>query len=56
MDEKSYESILTYDTSYKYLISPKPLNIRFKEIDEFVRVCNGTRYLVLFGLEKYDSI
>ena len=56
MDQKTNENILIYDTSYKNLISPKPLNIRFDEIDGFVRVCNGTRYLVLFGPKKYGSI
>ena len=34
----------------------KPLRIRFDEIDGFIRVYNGTRYLVLFGAEEYDSI
>ena len=52
MDEKPYENILIYDTSYKYLISPKPLNIRFEEIDGFAKVCNRTRDLVLFDLNN----
>ena len=29
---------------------------RFDEIDGFIRVYNGIRYLVLSGSEKYDSI
>ena len=34
----------------------KPLCVRFDEIDGFIRVYDGTRYLVLFGSEKYGSI
>ena len=30
--------------------------IRFDKIDGFIRVYDGSRYLVLFGNEKYDSI
>ena len=28
----------------------------FDKIDKFIKVYDGTRYLVLFGSEKYDSI
>ena len=38
------------------MIDPKLLQIRFDKIDGFIRVYDGTRYLVLFGSEKYDSI
>ena len=31
------------------------MRIRFNKIDGFIRVYDGTRYLVLFGSEKYDS-
>ena len=34
----------------------KPLCIRFDTVDGFIRAYDGTRYLVLFGAEKYDSI
>ena len=54
LDEKSYENILVYNISYKTLIEAKPLRIKFHKIDEFFRVYDGTRYLVLFGSEKYD--
>ena len=30
--------------------------IRFNKAEGFVKVYDGTRYLVLFGSEKYDSI
>ena len=56
IDEKSYENILIYNISYKSLIDSTPLHIRFDKIDGFIRVYDGTRYLVLFGSEKYDSI
>ena len=56
IDEKSYENILFYNISYKRLIDTKPLRIRFDKIDWFIRVYDGTKYLVLFGSEKYDFI
>ena len=56
LDKKSYEDILIYDISYKTLICAKPLRIRFDKVDVFIRVPDGTRYLVSFGLEKYDDI
>ena len=56
IDEKSYENILIYDISYKTLIDSKPLRIRFGKIDVIIRVYDGTRYVTLFGSEKYDSI
>ena len=31
-------------------------NIRFDKRDEFIRIYDGTRYLTLFGSEKYDAI
>ena len=30
--------------------------IRFTKIDGFIRVYDGTRYLVLFGSERYNAI
>ena len=50
IDEKSFENILVCNISYKSLINSKSLRIRFNKIDD------GTRYLVLFGSEKYYSI
>ena len=38
------------------MTAAKPLRIRFNKIDGFVRVYDGTTYLVLFQSEKYDSI
>ena len=56
LDEKSYGNILIYDISYKTLIGAKPLRIRFNKLDGFIRVYDGTTYLVLFGPGKYDAI
>ena len=53
MDEKSYKNILIYGTLYKTFIDAKPLLIMFNKVDGCIRVCNRTRYLVLFGPEKY---
>ena len=44
------------DISYKTLIDSKPLRIRFDKIDAFIRIYDGTRYLTLFGSEKFDTI
>ena len=56
IDEKLYKNILVYNISYKTLIDDKPLRIRFDKIDGFNRVYDGTKYLVLFGSEKYGFI
>ena len=49
IDKKSHQNILICDISYKTLIDPKPLCIRFHKIDGFIRIYDGTRYLTLFG-------
>ena len=51
IDEKSYESNLVYNISYS-LIDSKHLHNRSDKIGGFIRVYDGTRYLVLFGSEK----
>ena len=53
IDEKSHKNILIYDISYKTLIGPKLLRIRFDKIDRFIRIYDGSRYLVLLGPVKY---
>ena len=55
-DVRSYENILIYNISYKILIGSKLLCIRFDKVNGFIRVYDGTRYLVLFATEKYDAI
>ena len=56
MDEKSYENILIYDILYKTLIRAKPLRVMLDKVDVFIRDYDGTKYIVLSGLEKYDAI
>ena len=36
IDEKSHENILIYDISYKTLLGPKPLQVKFDKIDGFL--------------------
>ena len=50
------ENTLIYDNSYKTLTGAEALRIRFDKIHEFIRVYDETRYLTLFGSEKYDVI
>ena len=47
---------MIFNVTYNILIDPKPLRIRFDKIDVFIRIYYETRYLVLFGSEKYDAI
>ena len=54
--KKKHENILIYHVSYKTLIGSKPLRTTFDKIDGFIRIYDGTRYLTLFGSEKYDAI
>ena len=56
IDEKPHENILVYNVLYESSIDSKPLHIGFNKIEGFIRVCNGTKYLVLIGSEEYDSI
>ena len=49
-DEKSYENFLVYDILHKSLINSRTLRIRFDKVDGFIRVYDGTRYLVLFSI------
>ena len=56
IDEKPYKNILVYNITYKTLIAAKSLRIRFDKTDGFIRVYDRTRYLVLFAIEKHDSI
>ena len=55
IDEKSYQNDSVFNISYKTLIGARPVRIRFHKIDGFIRIYDGTRYLVLFGSEKYYS-
>ena len=56
IDEKAYKNILFYNISDKFLFGPKPLRIRFDKVEGFIRVNDGTIYLVLFGPVIYDTL
>ena len=56
INEFLYANILTYNNSYKHLTGSKPLRIRLDKMDGFRIVCDGTRYLIFFGSEKYEAI
>ena len=50
-----YENMLIYKISYNTLTGPNHLRIRFNNMEGFIRVYEGTRYLVIFGSENYDA-
>ena len=56
IDKKSCKIILVYNISNITLIHDKPLPIMFDKIDGFIGVYDKTRYLLLFGNEKYGFI
>ena len=58
IDEKSHENILIYNISYKALVGAKPLRIRFRKTDGFIRwnYYNWAKYLLFFGSAKYDTV
>ena len=56
LDEKSHANILIYNISYKNLMGAKPLCVFFNKIDGFIKVDDRTRYIVLFGSERYNAI
>ena len=53
---KTYENILIDNIPYKTFMGTKPLRIRFDEMDGFIKIYDGIRYLMLFGPEQYDAI
>ena len=44
---------ITFHTTF---IGVKPSCSRFDKINGFIRVYDGTKYLVVFNLEKYNAI
>ena len=54
---KNYTKIFCFSAlDAKTIIAAKPLLIGFNKVEELIRVYDETRYLVLFGPEKYDAI
>ena len=56
LEDFDLDKILIYDVSLKTLMDSMPLRIRFDKIDEIIKISDGTRYLTLFGSEKYNAI
>ena len=59
LNKKSYktnENILIYDILCKTFMDPKPLSIRLDEIDGFIKIDDGIRYLFCFGFGLHDAI
>ena len=54
--ENSHENILIYDISYKTFMGAISLRIRFNKIDGFIKIYDGTRYLVLLLKCKISTI
>ena len=53
---KKCENILIYDISYKTFMGSISLRIRFDEIDGFIKIYDGIRYLVLYSNSWYDKM
>ena len=53
---ETYENVLIYDISCKTFMGAKPLHIEFDELDGYIKIYDGIRYLVLFGPGWYDAI
>ena len=47
---------MIHNTLCKTFIGAKPLYIRFEKIDGFIKIYDGTKYLILSGPERYDKI
>ena len=47
---------MIYEISYKTSAGAKSLRIRYHEIDGFVKIHDGIRYLVLFNCGWFDQI
>ena len=53
---KTWENISIYDISYKTFMGANSLRFRFDEIDQFIKIRDGIRYLVLFDHGWFDKI
>ena len=56
IDKKSFKNFLIYVFSYETLIDKNPLRIRLDKVDKFIRIYDGTRYLVLLIPKKVLSL
>ena len=55
-EKRSHGNTLIYDVWNEIFIGAKPLRICFEKLDGFIKLCNGTIYLVLFGPERYGAV
>ena len=46
--KENHENILIDDFSYKTLTNAKRLRFMFDKVDEFIKIHNRVRYLILF--------
>ena len=51
--KKSYENILIYGISYKHFMRANLLCIRLDKVDGIIKVYVETKFLVLFGPERF---
>ena len=57
LDKKIYENISVYNNLYKTPTGPKPLGIRFDEIDGFIVSLDGKiKHLILFDYGLFNKI
>ena len=56
LSDKKTWNILIYDISHNTFMGTKPLRIMFNEIDAFIKIHDGIKYLVLLGHSWYDKI
>ena len=47
---------MVYGISYKTFVGPKPSHIRFDKRDEFIKIYDRIRYVVLFDCKRYNAI
>ena len=47
---------MIYDILYKTFMSAEPLHIRVDEMEEFIEIYDGSRYLVLLDYWWFDKV
>ena len=52
IDEKSCKSILIYYVAYVTLYSVKPLYLIINKMNEYIKECNGNKYLTLVPTDE----
>ena len=52
--KNKYQNILIHEILYKSLMGEKPLRTKFNEINGFIKIYDGIRYLLLHYYERYN--